>query len=79
MRPLRRQRGLTVDQLAALSRMSTDTITDIEQGGRRLTGAEVLSISGALNVTIHQLYEGAQGMAPIDLEMFTSGKRAPNS
>ena len=76
---LRRQRGLTVDQMAVLSGVSADTIVDIEQGAHRLTGTEVIDILEALHVTVHQLYEGARGMAPIDLEALISGKRAPNS
>jgi len=76
---IRRQKGFSVLQLASQCSLRADEIEACENGTCRLTPAQLLSVAAILNVSLLELFEGAEGMNPVDLGTLTLGKRASDA
>ena len=57
LRELRRQRGLTIEQIAVLADVSTATISRAERGLQNLSPYSVVKISKALRVSPRRIVE----------------------
>jgi transcriptional regulator with XRE-family HTH domain len=66
LRRLRRQRGMTQEDLAAASGVAQDTISQIELGKREPYATTLRKLAGALDVPVAALFEGG-GQEVIDL------------
>ncbi len=71
---LRRQRGLSVADLARECSVSIEAIETFESGKFRPMPDELLKIAEAINVSLDQLYGGAKGMSPLNLDILMSDK-----
>lgn len=65
IKALRRQKGLTQEELAAAIGVSTDMVGSIEQGRAWTTFGNLLALASALGVGVGQLFERGITAPPI--------------
>lgn len=63
---LRIQKGLTASELAARINVTTDHITAIERGTRRLTMGHMFRIARALNIDPEYFHEGLEDVVGLE-------------
>lgn len=69
LQQLRRERGLTLEKLAALSGLSRSMLSQIERGQTNPTLATVWSLARALELDISELISGAQSKTRLRIEV----------
>ena len=75
---LRRERGISVADLASRCSLTADELTECENGARRATPKQIFELRDVLNVLLDQLFEGMPGGQPVDFDAFAASYRTPN-
>ena len=72
---LRRQSGLSISRLAEECSMFAEDVEACERGARRVCPSELISLAKALKVELLQLFDGALGTRPVDIDAAVSRRR----
>jgi transcriptional regulator with XRE-family HTH domain len=74
---LRRQRGISIMELASQCSLTTTELVECENGTLRPTPRQIFDLAGALNVVVDQLFEGAPGGRPVDFNAMLEARGTP--